>query len=410
MWTRPRWVRRDAHLAALDLVAAVVVLVALAPPMRTEVPVPPGLPPDPPPPGWLGPATWSMAAGVAVPVMVRRSSPLPAFGVMLAAATAGMLFVGLRWPGTLAAAAAMALTLYSVAATTSGLAGPAALVTGIVLTIGGTVVALPDRVPRGSAATVPWADAVNQVGLGCLLLVAAWAVGLATRRQRMYAATAADQAARDALIDERRRIARELHDIVAHSMSLIAVKAGIANHVADARPQEARAALHLIETTSRGALVELRRVLDVLRADTDEPSELDPTPGLAGLDVLVRQAVSAGVMVEVAARDPAAPRDALVPPGVQLSVYRIVQEALTNVVKHAGPVLCRVAVTVAPDLVHIEIANDGPAIRRPSVLPGHGLVGMRERVAAYGGTFTAGPRPGGGYAVRASLPYQPVSG
>jgi len=193
-------------------------------------------------------------------------------------------------------------------------------------------------------------------------------------------------------------------------MSLIAVKAGIANHVADARPQEAREALHLIETTSRGALVELRRVLDVLRADADEPAELGPAPGLAGLDALAQRAASAGVAVELATRNPSSVPVEAVPPGVQLSAYRIVQEALTNVVKHAGPVPCRVAVTVAPDAILVEVTDDGPAIRQPSgPRPGHGLVGMRERVAAYGGSFTAGARPGGGFAVRATLPYQPVS-
>jgi signal transduction histidine kinase len=408
-WTR-RLTPRDAHLVALDLVAGAALLIALASPLPTSAPLSPGAEPYSPP-GWVAGATWAVAVGVAVPVALRRFWPMPALGVILVASAAGLVILDLRWPATIAATAATALALYSVASTTGGPAAVVALSAGIFVTGGvGLFGAAAVTGPGPPGPAVPSPDAVGQAILSGLLLCAAWAVGRATRRQRSYAADAAEQAAQHALIDERHRIARELHDIVAHSMSLIAVKAGIANHVAEARPQEAREALHLIETTSRAALVELRRVLDVLRAGTDEPAELDPTPGLAGLPALARHAASAGVAVQVASRDPSAPPDEAVPPGVQLSVYRIVQEALTNVVKHAGRVPCRVAVTVGLDAVRVEVIDEGPAVPPAADgRAGHGLIGMRERVAAYGGSFGAGPRPGGGFAVRATLPYEPVS-
>jgi signal transduction histidine kinase len=396
----------------LDLAAAVAILVALAPPMRTSVPIPLGAAP-PVPPEWFAWVTWLLAVGVAVAVVVRRFWPLPAFAVIVVASTVSVALLHERWPGTIATTSATALALYSVAATKSGRVAVAALTAGVVLSGGAGVLGptLATNPPARESVTVPLADTLGQVLFGCLLLGAAWAVGRAASRERTYAARAAEQSARQALSDERQRIARELHDIVAHSMSLIAVKAGVANHVADARPHEAREALHLIESTSRSALVELRRVLDVLRADIDETEELSPAPDLAGLDALVKRAAAAGVAVEAAVPAPSSFPDDTVPPGVQLSAYRIVQEALTNVVKHAGPVPCRVTVMVAPDAVHIEVSDDGPPVRRSTGAPrpGHGLVGMRERVATYGGALTAGPRPGGGFAVCATLPYQPVS-
>jgi signal transduction histidine kinase len=196
--------------------------------------------------------------------------------------------------------------------------------------------------------------------------------------------------------EERLRIARELHDIVAHSMGLIAVKAGIGNHVAEARPAEAREALRVIEATSRSSLTEMRHLLGVLRSEVDSPA-LAPAPDPAGIPALVERARTAGVTVSLILDG----TDDLAE-GLGLSVYRIVQEALTNVVRHAAPTRCAITVAVAEETVRVEVTNDGPRVARGP--GGHGLIGMRERVAVYGGTFEAGPRPEGGWRVVAVLP------
>ncbi|GGL59435.1 hypothetical protein GCM10014719_70990 [Planomonospora parontospora subsp. antibiotica] len=207
--------------------------------------------------------------------------------------------------------------------------------------------------------------------------------------------------------DERRRIARELHDVIGHSMSLITVKATVANHLADARPQEVRAALAVIEQTSRSALAEIHRVLDLLRADGDPHQDRLPAPGMADLPGLAAHARSAGVEVDLAVRE-----GAVLPAAAAMSVYRIVQQALTNVVTHAGPTRCAVTVDVDGREAVIEVVDDGPRHGRPPCADragqgGHGLIGMRERARMYGGAFEAGPRPGGGFRVAARLPYDP---
>jgi signal transduction histidine kinase len=203
--------------------------------------------------------------------------------------------------------------------------------------------------------------------------------------------------------EERLRIARELHDVVAHSMSLIAVKAGVANHVAASRPEEAADALRVIEDTSKQALTEMRRVLGVLRTDDAPRDELAPAPGLGNLPELAERAASAGVRVILDLR-----ADPDLPTGVSLSGYRIVQEALTNVIRHAAPARCAVTVTARDGEVRIEVVDDGAGRGVPPAEhhPGHGLAGMRERALACGGEFTAGPHSGSGFRVNARLPYQ----
>jgi signal transduction histidine kinase len=234
-----------------------------------------------------------------------------------------------------------------------------------------------------------------------LLLAASWGAGLAMRARRAYAASSAAQLARQAVTDERLRIARELHDIVAHSLSLITVKAAVANHIAPQRPEEAQDALRVIEDTSRTTLTEMRRLLGVLRSDGAGP-ELAPSPGLAGLAELADRAGMAGVRVDLSVR-----AGGTLPNGVELTVYRIVQEALTNVVRHAAPARCRVTVETDEHEARIEVTDDGPGTRTlPGPTTGHGIVGMRERVTMYDGVFSAGPRPEGGFAVSARLPYQ----
>jgi signal transduction histidine kinase len=213
-----------------------------------------------------------------------------------------------------------------------------------------------------------------------------------------------EEESRRAVADERLRIAQELHDVVAHSMSVIAVQAGAGMHVVDKDPAEAKKALENISATSRSTLTELRRLLGVLR-DDGEGAAYAPTPGLAELDRLTSEMESAGVEVEVSLDGDLG----RVPPGVDFTGYRIVQEALTNVLKHAGPARAEVKVGSGEGTLRIEVIDDGRGVNGRSDGAGHGLVGMRERVAVYGGTLDAGPRSGGGFRVAAELPYGDVA-
>jgi signal transduction histidine kinase len=188
--------------------------------------------------------------------------------------------------------------------------------------------------------------------------------------------------------------------MVAHSMSIIAVQSGVGVHVLDSQPQEARKALVAVETTSRQALVEMRRLLGVLRQEAEPRGSPAPAPGLAEVEALAAEVARAGVRVEV--RIEGAPGQ--LPAGLDLSAYRIVQEALTNVVRHAGPAIARVTVRYAPGQVAVEVLDDGRGGDPGD--QGHGIAGMRERAALYGGTLEAGPLPGGGFRVAASLPVE----
>ena len=208
-----------------------------------------------------------------------------------------------------------------------------------------------------------------------------------------------------AVTDERLRIARELHDVVAHAMSVVAVQSGIAAHVIDQRPDEARSMLETINTTSREALDEMRRMLGVLRAEDDGPTaDLAPAPSLDDLGPLVTSIESTGVTVCIEVEgEPVA-----LSSGLDLAAFRIAQEALTNVVKHAGPAHVDVAIRYGRDELEIEVDDDGrgAASGLESIGGGHGLVGMRERVELYGGSLSTGPRPGGGFRVMARIPYR----
>jgi signal transduction histidine kinase len=202
------------------------------------------------------------------------------------------------------------------------------------------------------------------------------------------------------VVEERLRIARELHDVVAHGMSIIAVQSGVGAHVLDSQPEEARKALAAIEVTSRQALTEMRRLLGVLRQAAEPSGSLTPTPGLGEVDTLAADVARTGTKVEVRIEGT---RPEL-PLGLDLSAYRIVQEALTNVVRHAGPATARVRIRYATDAVDIEVVDDGRGDRLRERSDGHGIVGMRERSVLYGGWLDAGPLPGGGFRVAAHLP------
>ncbi|MFJ5921374.1 sensor histidine kinase [Kitasatospora sp. NPDC092948] len=238
-----------------------------------------------------------------------------------------------------------------------------------------------------------------------VLLSAAVAVllGNSAGESRRHAAELGENAAARAVAGERLRIARELHDMVAHSIGIVALQAGAARLVLTTQPEAARDALGQIETASRETLSGLRRMLVALRAAEDDPSgqpPLTPAPGLADLDRLAASTTAAGVAVDLRLNGPSRP----LPPEVDLAAYRVVQEAVANVVRHAGARSCRVTVSHAESEVSIEVLDSGGLRATQPGGAGFGLLGMKERVALLHGSFTAGPRPTGGFRVAATLP------
>jgi signal transduction histidine kinase len=260
----------------------------------------------------------------------------------------------------------------------------------------------------------------DQVTSNMVVAVAAWFVGDSVRARRTYVVGLSRQAeerqrrelesAQSMVAEERLQIARELHDIVAHSLSVIAIQSGVGGHVLDLQPEEARKALAAVESTSRSALVELRRVLEVLRRDDPGEPSLLPTPGLADIEGLLDQCRATGLVVayRLVGHRPA------VSPSLDLSMYRIVQEALTNVTKHAGTAEATVEIIFEEAAVLINVLDEGALHRNGAVLspdqgggtPHHGIIGMRERAVMFGGSLRAGPRAGGGFEVLARLPLQ----
>lgn len=364
---RPLIVRRlrPGHWVAVDAVAAVVLATAFGAA------------------AWLAAqyATIPLIAVACLPLAVRRLWPVPVFLVVLAATAVAPL------TGWAEAYPVLAVALHAVALLEPRRPAAVALSAALTLTAAGQAV-----------ASASWASALSACGFAWLVLGLAWTVGVAVREQRAHAARAVVQSAQAAATAERLRMAREVHDIVAHSMSLISMRAGIANHVADTHPAEAREALTLIEDTSRNAQADLRRLLGLLR---DDPADRETSYGLAALPGLVAGAASAEVDVDLYVEPGLTITD-----GLAFVVYRLVQESLTNVIKHAGPTRCRVAVSTygRRELV-VEVIDNGRG-EAPGWSDGHGLAGMRERVTMYGGTFSAGPEPGGGFAVRARLPWK----
>jgi signal transduction histidine kinase len=338
------------------------------------------------------------AAGIAL----RRVRPLASLAVALAGESA-LVALGLAADPMIT----VAVVLYMVAQVKSRRTAAGALAAvGLALVV--LVFIAPPTVPLGTAGNNRIDDNVGHAAYAFAVLLAAWAAGRAVRAGRAYAAGLREQAerraqaavdqARRAVAEERLQIARELHDVVAHSMSVVAVQAGVGRYVIDQDQAEAAGALAAIETISRTALREMRQLLGILR--DGEPGEMLAASGLEDIPDLAKRA---GLEVDVAVRG--TPRQ--LPAGMDLTAFRIVQEALTNVVKHSGTDRGRVEVTYSADAVAVEVTDEGAggaASDRPGHAPGHGLIGMRERVALYGGEFSAGPLPGRGYRVRAWLP------
>jgi signal transduction histidine kinase len=337
-----------------------------------------------------------LVLGAVLPLLFRRRYPMQVFFVcttFVVLLAASDYFMG-------AVAFTTLVVLYTVGAFCSPRQIGIAFATLLLAMAGLWIIEIPDFYAG---------DVFSNTALYTVALLFGWTVQ--TRRMRLADAEERaeilereqeEERAR-AIADERLHIAQELHDVVAHSMSVIAVQAGVGMHVADTDAAEAKKALENISNTSRSSLAELRRLLGVLRDDGTGANYL-PAPGLADLDVLAREVSDAGTPVEVQVDGSLDD----VPPGVDLTGYRIVQEALTNVLKHAGPSTACVAVSHRPGLLHIEVRDDGRGVNGRSDGTGHGLMGMRERVAVYGGRLDAGPVAGGGFKVAADLPYADV--
>ena len=340
----------------------------------------------------------AVAVLITLPLAWRRRAPLAVMATILAAFAAIDVVLISHDPGTpISALIAVGVAFYTVGAHTEG---RRALVGGCA---GLAAVAAIDYLGGGVF------QSVGGVRPGVWLILAlVWQAGREVRRRRLElgslrARTAElehdrEEKARVAAAEERARIARELHDVVAHSVSVMVVQAQAADRVLEGEQPAARELLGSIETTGRQALTELRRLLGLLRRDEHQAS-LAPQPSLRYLDGLVEQVRDAGLPVDLVVQG----EPARLSPGVDLSAYRIVQEGLTNALKHAGRARARVVVCYAPGELQLEVADDGQG-SGDGAGAGHGLAGMRERVALYGGDLESGPVAGGGYVLRARLP------
>jgi signal transduction histidine kinase len=328
-----------------------------------------------------------------VPLAVRRWWPVPVFAVVLVFSAVAPQFDVIR-----DADLARAMALYPILVLMPEWVAAGAALAALATTLLTILAAYGFRLD----------EAAGPMFSGGLIMTTIGAVAVAVRLHRRYVGSQREQAAERAVALERLRIARELHDVLAHGMSVITIQAGVARHVFEVRPQEALRALEAIEDSSRSSLTELRQLLTALRTedtDGDAGPALDPAPSLGDLELLVSRTGAAGVPVEVRV---CGPRRAL-PAGMELSVYRIVQEALTNVVKHAGSARAEVALRYEPRSLIVEVVDDGRGAGAGGRAgSGHGLLGMRERVAVYGGLLSAGPLepPRSGFRVRAELPLE----
>ncbi|MFF1408884.1 sensor histidine kinase [Streptomyces sp. NPDC058289] len=251
--------------------------------------------------------------------------------------------------------------------------------------------------PPDGDGPAPWAQ---ELGITAWVLAILAVSELVRIRREQWALARAERAAAEKrrVNEERLRIAREVHDVLAHSISVINVQAGVGLALLDSDPEQARSALTTIKAASKEALGEVRQVLDTLRTPGDAPRA--PAPGLDRLPELAEQAAAAGLSVDIATDGDAR----ALAPGADLAAFRILQEALTNVVRHSGSRTARVRLSWQPRVLELRVDDDGPATGGPSGGSGNGLVGMRERAAALGGTIEAGPRPDGGFRVIARLP------
>jgi signal transduction histidine kinase len=349
------------------------------------------------PPGRDPPvAALALAVAQVVPLWWRRSRPL----AVVAAQLAAYLVAGVWFDAGGVAYLALLPGIYTVASLRGARLG--LLAAGAELAVKGLAVA----VTGDGAGALPDHLALDALALVC---------GLYVRARRANAAALREREARAAVEEERRRIARELHDVVAHHVSVMTLQAGGLEQRlrADGADEQASGAAGAIRRTGKEAMTELRRLLGVLRPDAGglpggargPTDDRQPQPDLDRIEDLVARMREAGLPVAYRREGGGRP----VAAGVALAAYRIVQEALTNTLRHAGPVATEVAVTVTDDMVRVRVADDGDGSgTRDGSSGGQGLMGMRERAGLLGGTVQAGPRPGGGWLVAAELPERPA--
>jgi signal transduction histidine kinase len=338
-----------------------------------------------------GPGSALLGAAIALPLLWRRRYPFVIFCVV------ALLAIGIANVLPYPCIAAALIAAYSVAAYEPRWWLSLAAVAAVAIIV---AIVFPGPLPQTPAALAPF-----------VLLIVPWLAGNGIRLRQERVETVESRArtlererddAERALRDERTRIARELHDVVAHSVVVMVVQAGAARQLVRSKPDRATEALLAVEESGREALGELRHVLGLLTNDGETP--LIPQLGLASLPALVERIKNAGLPVTL--RIDGAPRH--LPPGIDIASYRIIQEALTNALKHSGGAPTEVVVTYDENEIRLAIVDDGAAATADPAGPangsGQGLVSMRERAALYGGSLDAGPRPGGGYAVKARLP------
>jgi len=336
--------------------------------------------------------------------------PHPGAALLLVAVACLALAWRCRWPVPVLAVSVGAVTVYSLLGYVNG-----ASLIAPVLALYAVAVRVSTRQAVAAAvvtlAVLMTATAVRNPfghisggGFDLLpgMVAAALFAGIAVANRRAYAASLLDRAEQDArrrVDEERLRIARELHDVVAHTMATINVQAGVAAHVLSTHPEAAAESLQAIKAASKEGLRELRAILNVLRqADDADPTQ--PAPGTAQLEALITGARRAGLETAFTVTgDPVR-----LPAAVDLAAYRIVQESLTNTIRHAGPATAAVSLSYREDELQIEVTDTGQGPPAGATSAGHGLAGMRERAAAVGGTLQAAPGPGGGYRVAARLP------
>jgi signal transduction histidine kinase len=351
-----------------------------------------------------GPGGWfavTLALLAVAPIALRQVAPVLTLVVISAALAAYALLGYGDWPSS---AVGLLVAMLTVA-----LLRPRAVATLMFVPTTGVVI-----LGTLTVQEVTWIVVAQAV----LVLLGAWALGDATRRWAQEAENAASRSER-AVARERTLLARELHDVVTHHMSVVALQSGVADYVLDTDPALARTAIGHAGAASRDGLVEMRRMLDTLRSDEPEAAPYEPQPGLRQVEVLVARLRNAGLGVEVHW----AGTVRTLPPGVELCAYRTIQESLTNVLKHAGPDSAAVVhITFGERVLTVEIRDDGrmggdhgePGEGRATGQAGHGLRGMRERAELYDGVLDAGPAPAGGFGVRlrlsiADIPLEPAA-